>query len=215
MELAYGNTHSALQDARHVLASTPNYDSRLRAALTLALTGYTDDATVIASDLASSNPEHTIINSVLVPIVRAGVEVSRNRPELAVEELRIVAPYELGFIAVLAPIYLRAQAYLMMGSGSQANEEFQRLLDHRGSDPFSPFYAVAPLGLARARAMAGDLAGSLRAYEQFLHEWTAADPDVPILLEARKEYDRLNHQARRRVKLREEKTGSTRKKSAS
>src|SRR5262249_1916268 len=139
MELAYGNIHRAVQDARRVLATNPSYDSRLRAALTLALTGHAGDANGIASELAKSNPEHTLINSVLVPIVRAGIELSRNRPGRAIEELRIVGPYELGFIAVLAPIYLRAQSYLMQGSSIQAVEEFQRLLNHRGSDPFSPF----------------------------------------------------------------------------
>src|SRR5262249_29431353 len=72
MELAYGNIHRAVQDARRVLATNSSYDSRLRAALTLALTGHADDASAIASELGNSNPEHTIINSVLVPTVRAG-----------------------------------------------------------------------------------------------------------------------------------------------
>jgi hypothetical protein len=79
----------------------------------------------------------------------------------------------------------------MLGSGSQAAAEFQRILDHRGSDPFSPFHAVAPLGLARALAMTGDAAGSLRAYERFLAAWAEADGDIPVLLQAREEHARL------------------------
>lgn len=110
---------------------------------------------------------------------------------MAIEELEIVAPYDLGFCVVLASIYLRAQAYLSLRLGLQANCEFQRLLDHRGSEPFSPFCAVAPLGMARARAMSGERAGSLAAYEQFLQSWSEADSDVPVLLEARHEYQRL------------------------
>src|SRR5262249_36377518 len=211
MELAYGNIHRAGQDARRVLATNTSYDSRLRAALTLALTGHADDANAIASELENSNPEHTIINSVLVPIVRAGIELSRERPGRAIEELRIVGPYELGFIAVLAPIYLRAQSYLMQGSSLQATEEFQRLLNHRGSDPFSPFYAVAPLGLAQAQALAGNVVGSLQSYEQFLREWAGADPDIPVLCDARKEYDRLKHGYSREGKLPQAKTGSATK----
>jgi eukaryotic-like serine/threonine-protein kinase len=83
------------------------------------------------------------------------------------------------------------ESYLKLGAGLEAVAEFQRILDHRGSDPFSPFCAVAPLGLARGRAMVGDLTGSLQAYDQFLAAWRSADPDVPVLLDARNEYHRL------------------------
>ena len=193
MDLAYGDTTLASREARRILTRQPSYDPRLRAAMALAATGATEEAEAIASDLARAHPEHTIIVSVLVPMVRAAVELRRRRPERALEWLRIVAPYELGFIAAFGPIHLRGQSYLMLGSGTQAAEEFQRILDNRGVDPFSPYYAVAPVGLARARAMAGDVTGSLRAYEQFLHQWTEADPDIPILLEARQERERLEH----------------------
>jgi len=124
-------------------------------------------------------------------MVRASVELRRRRPERAIQQLDIAAPYELGFVAALGPPCLRSQAYLMEGQGTQAAREFERILDHRGSDPFSTCYALAPLGLARARAMSGDVAGSLGAYEDFLSKWTAADDDVPVLLEARQEYARL------------------------
>ena len=184
MELAYGNTRAALAQARRVLARNPSYEPRLRAALTLAVTGSSAEAGAIATELANSNPDNTFINSVLVPIVRAGVEIGRDRPRQAIEHLRVAAPYEIGFIAALAPIYLRGRAYLMLKSGAQAAQEFQRILDHRGTDPFSPFYAVAQLELARARAMAGDDKGSREAYDRFLTGWGGADPDVPILVEA-------------------------------
>jgi DNA-binding winged helix-turn-helix (wHTH) protein/tetratricopeptide (TPR) repeat protein len=191
MELAYGNVSRASQEAHRILTRKPSYDPKLRAALILAATGSTAEAEAIASDLSRVHPEHTIICSVLVPMVRASVELRQRRPERAIEQLRIAAPYEQGFVAALGPIYLRGQSYLMQGSGTQAAEEFQRILDHRGVDPFSPFYAVAPLGLARARAIAGDATGSRQAYEQFLAQWPDPDPDVPVLLEARKEYARL------------------------
>lgn len=191
MEQVYGYTNRAAQGARRILARKPSYDHNLRAALTLAETGSAAEAEEIAGELARDNPEHTYITSVLVPMVRAAVELRRRRPERAIEHLRVAAPYELGFVAALGPVYLRAQAYLMQRSGLQAAEEFQRILDHRGVDPFSPLYAVAPLGLARARAMAGDAAGSREAYEQFLAQWADADSDIPVLLEARREYARL------------------------
>jgi eukaryotic-like serine/threonine-protein kinase len=191
MELAYGNLSRASQQARRVLARYPSYDPKLRAAVALAATGSTAEAEGIAAELARAHPEHTIINSVLVPLVRARIELRRGRPEQAIQQLRTSSPNEIGFVAALGPTYLRAQSYLMQGSGPEAAGEFQRILDHRGSDPFSAFCAVAPLGLARARAIAGDVAGSLQAYEQFLAGWGEADPDIPVLVEARKEYARL------------------------
>jgi DNA-binding winged helix-turn-helix (wHTH) protein/tetratricopeptide (TPR) repeat protein len=191
MEFAYGNTEQAVELAQEVLARNPSYDPRLRAALILALTGFHREAGTIADELSSANPEHTLINAVLVPIVRAGIELGYKRPEKAIEHLRPAARYELGFIAVLTPIYLRGLSYLMLGSGARAGDEFQKILDRRGTDPFSPFHAVAPLYRARALHMAGDSESSRRAYEQFLAEWTEADHDVPALVEARDEFDRV------------------------
>ena len=191
MELVYGNADRAIELAHRVLARKPGYDSQLRAALTLALSGTTSLAEQIADDLAAANPEHTLINSVLVPIVRAGIAIGRAQPQRAIEHLEVVAPYELGFIAAFAPIYLRGQAYLTLGLARQAAEQFQLILDHRGTDPFSPFHAIAPLALARASAAAGHLDDSVTAYERFLTAWAQADPDLPVLLEARHEYAHL------------------------
>jgi len=191
MEMAYGNAGIAQRSARTVLTRRPSFDKHLRAALALAMTGSPGEAEAIVRELAHGNPEHTIINAVLGPMVRAAVELRRRRPERAIEQLRAAAPYELGFVGALGPLYLRGQAYLMRGEARAAAAEFQRILDHRGVDPFSPFYATAPLGLARARAMAGDEAGSQKAYERFLAAWADADADVPVLLEAREEYRRL------------------------
>jgi DNA-binding winged helix-turn-helix (wHTH) protein/tetratricopeptide (TPR) repeat protein len=195
MELAYGNVSQASQEARRILARKPNYVPRLRAAQVLAATGSTTEAEAIAADLARAHPEHTIITAILVPMVRANVEVRRGRPEHAIQQLEVAAPYEMGFVAALGPASLRAQAYLAGRQGAQAAREYERILDHRGSDPFSPVYALAPLGLARARAMSGDVAGSLRAYQDFLSKWAAADDDIPVLLEGRKEYASLKRRA--------------------
>ena len=187
MELAFGNMDRAVELARRVLERNPGYDSELRAALILALHGAPREAGSVADKLARANPEHTMINSVLVPIVRAGIELGSHRPVAALEHLAVVAPYELGFIAALIPVHLRAHAYLALGNGREAADAFQRVLDRRGTDPFSPFHAVAPLGAARAFAIAGDTPASVHMYERFLTSWRGADADVPVLREARDE----------------------------
>src|SRR5262249_45932307 len=146
----------------------------------LAATGDSSEAEAIAAEIVRTHPEHTMITAILAPMVRAQVELRRRHPGRAVEELRTCAPYELGFVPALGPVYLRAQAHRAQGSGPEAAAEFQRILDHRGTDPFSPYYAVAPLGLARARVMAGDAEGGLAAYQAFLGKWGGADADIPI-----------------------------------
>jgi DNA-binding winged helix-turn-helix (wHTH) protein/tetratricopeptide (TPR) repeat protein len=191
IEMAYGNAAAALEGARRVLARNPSYDPCLRVALTLSACGCDAEAEALVEKLVEQHPEHTIINSILAPIVRAGIALARKEPAQAIEHLEVVAPYELGFAAVLAPIYLRAHSYLMLGSANKAAKEFQRLLDHRGSEPFSPFYAVARLGLARAHATAKNLTTSAEAYRSFLADWVDADLDVPVLIEARQESAQL------------------------
>jgi DNA-binding winged helix-turn-helix (wHTH) protein/tetratricopeptide (TPR) repeat protein len=193
MELVYGNTERANNQARRVLARKPSYDPDLRVALTLAMTGSADDAEAMTDKLTIENPEHTIINSVLAPIARAGIELARQQPRRALEQLAIVAPFEMGFVAALVPLYLRATAYMKLSQIEKAIDEFQRVLAHRGSDPFSPFHPAALVGLAQAQALAGDTLASKQSYERFLADWNEADPDVPLLLAARAEYDRIEN----------------------
>ncbi|HKA56998.1 MAG TPA: protein kinase [Gemmatimonadales bacterium] len=190
-ELVFGNTERARDIARAVLARRPSDEALLVVALTLALTGSPSQAQRIADSIAAAHPQHTVIQSIFVPLVRAGIALSAQRPADALYQLQKTAPYDGGFAAAHAPLYLRGQAYLMNGEASKAASEFQRLLDHRGANPFSPFHAVAPLWLARARVAAGDVAGARQAYERFFESWKDADPDGPVLVHARDEYRRL------------------------
>ncbi|MFN2393964.1 MAG: tol-pal system YbgF family protein, partial [Pyrinomonadaceae bacterium] len=84
------------------------------------------------------------------------------------------------------------QIYLNQQRGTDAAAEFQKILDHRGWQPTSPLYSLAHLGLARAAALTGDTARARQAYQDFFALWKDADPDVPLLQEARQEYEKLN-----------------------
>jgi hypothetical protein len=88
-------------------------------------------------------------------------------------------------------MYPRGQAQLRAQAGGEAAAEFHRILDHRGLVAVSPFYPLAQLGLARAHALAGDLAKSRKAYQDFFALWKDADPDIPILKQAKAEYAKL------------------------
>ena len=103
-------------------------------------------------------------------------------------------PYELGGApngCSYWPNYVRAEAFLLARDGVKAAAEYQRILDHRGIDPTSPMYALARLGLARAYALQGETAKARTAYQDFLANWKDADPDVPVLKEAKAEYAKL------------------------
>jgi tetratricopeptide (TPR) repeat protein len=185
----YGETERAAAVAREALSSAPETgDSvpRFRAVAALALLG-DREAVRMAESAAASHPQSTVAQGVLLPVVRGAFELSRGRGGAAIEHLRAASPYELGTLAVLVPIYLRGQAYLREGQGARARGEFERIQAHRGSDPFSPVCALAPLGAARAWHVEGDPGRSAAAYDAFLALWAQADQDVPVLLQARRE----------------------------
>jgi tetratricopeptide (TPR) repeat protein len=91
----------------------------------------------------------------------------------------------------LYPVYVRGEAYLAAYQGSEAAPEFQKILDHRGIVLNEPIGALAHLQLGRAYAMQGDTAKSRAAYQDFLTLWKDADPDIPILRQAKAEYAKL------------------------
>ena len=110
----------------------------------------------------------------------------------ALEALVPAPPYELGSTGFnLYPVYLRGEAYLAAHQASAAAAEFQKILDHRGVVSNEPIGALAHLGQGRAYAMQGDTAKARAAYQDFLALWKDAEPDIPILKEAKAEYAKL------------------------
>jgi hypothetical protein len=91
----------------------------------------------------------------------------------------------------LYPVYVRGEAYLAAHQGKEAAAEFQKILDHRGIVVNEPIGALAHLQFGRAYAMQGNTAKAKAAYKDFLTLWKDADPDIPILKEAKAEYAKL------------------------
>jgi len=124
-----------------------------------------------------------------VPIIRGAVQLNRNNPAEAIQLLEKAKGYEAA--AEFWPQYLRALAYLRLKSGNEAATEFQKILDNRGQATLSALYPLAHLGLARAATLTGDLSKSRKAYQDFLALWKDADSDLPVLQEAKQEYEKL------------------------
>jgi eukaryotic-like serine/threonine-protein kinase len=160
-------------------------------AMAVAITGDTNRAQTIVDDLGRRFPSDTLLHQVTIPVVRALIELQRKAPEKAIESLQAVVPYELGAAQGLFPNYVRGLAYLQAKRGPEAAAEFQKMLDHRGIQPVLPEHSLAKLGIGRAYALSGDTAKARAAYQDFLALWKDADPDVPLLKEAKAEYERL------------------------
>ena len=157
--------------------------------LALALSGDVGQAQSLAEEMARRNPKNTLTQAVWLPVNRAAIELQHSHPDKAIQLLQSASQYETG--AGFWPIYLRGQAYLRLKRGAEAAAEFQKILNHRGWDPISCLYPLAHLGLARAAELTGDVAGTRKAYQDFFALWRDADADLPILIEAQKEYASL------------------------
>ncbi|MGH9775283.1 MAG: protein kinase domain-containing protein [Candidatus Acidiferrales bacterium] len=189
-EALLGNAAKARERVAAALRLSTGRDVQYAAALALALAGDAVRAQALADDLSKRFPEDTLVQTIYLPTLHAQLALDRKDPSKAVEALRTAAPYELGSTP-LVPVYVRGEACLALHQGHEAASEFQKILDHRGIVANEPVGALAHLGLARAYAIAGDTAKSRAAYNDFFTLWKDADPDIPILKQARAEYANL------------------------
>jgi len=191
-EAEMGNFKAAQDDASTALSRSRARTTLALAGRALSLAGDAREAEAAAQELVRENPLDTIINMVRVPAVRAGIAVNQGNPGKAIELLQTATPYEFGFAAGVQPNYVRGLAYLKLHQGKEAGEEFQKILDHPGVCMLAlPTCRLAHLQLGRARAEAGDASGARTAYQDFFALWKDADPDIPILKEAKAEYAKL------------------------
>jgi eukaryotic-like serine/threonine-protein kinase len=159
------------------------------AASALATCGEFTEAQSIIAELARRSPTDTVLNKILIPLVQARIELQRTNPAQAIQLLETTRPYEGHSLFQIT--YLRGQSYLNQQKGAEAAAEFQKILDNRGAQPTSPIFPLAHLGLARAAVVQGDTAKARKAYEDFFALWKDADTNTPILIEAKKEYEKL------------------------
>jgi eukaryotic-like serine/threonine-protein kinase len=179
---------AARASARTALRMSQMFDVIVSAAWALALAGDDREATTLINDLAKRRSEDTLIQFVWVPGIEALISLNHGDAEHAIQILGPAAQYDR---AILDPMLVRGDAYLQAKRATEAQEEFQRILALKSRFPSDPACSLAQLGLARAYALAGDKARGLAAYENLFALWRDADPDVPILRQAKAEYAKL------------------------
>ena len=150
-----------------------------------------EQAQKLLDEARATYPKNTVINSIVPPIVAAGIEESRGNVSQAIQLFESIRGYEGGMILGIGTIYARGNLYLKQRMGNEAAAEFRKVMDRRGIDMFSCTHILAHLGLGRALAINGDTAGARKAYQDFFALWKDADHDLPVLVEARKEYEAL------------------------
>jgi Flp pilus assembly protein TadD len=196
-EALFGNAAEARQLATAATVESIGQDGQYAAALALAMAGDSSRAGQIVDELAKRFPEDTIVQFNYLPTIRAQLTLNRKDAAKAVEALQASMPCELGiagsttFSINLYPVYVRGEAYLAANRGNDAAIEFQKILAWRGVVVNEPIGALAHLGLARAYLLQSDTVKARAAYQDFFTLWKDADPDIPILRQAKAEYEKL------------------------
>ncbi len=157
-----------------------------RAALALAVAGQEAEADSLIDELHKERPKDTLLNELWLPLIRAAILLQMGKAKEAIEELEITERYEKA--AEFYPQYLRGLAYLQSNNPKNAVKEFDKILNNRGEAPLSSIYPLAQFGKARATKNKAE-------YEKFFELWKEADKDMPALLEAKNEYEKLNTEA--------------------
>jgi serine/threonine protein kinase/Tfp pilus assembly protein PilF len=193
-DAAYGFSSAAREGVSQALRSSGNMGTRLTAARVLAQVGDVAKAQKLVDDLGREFPSDTLLNAVHIPTVSALLNLQRKASAEAISALEPARKYEFGVgpgSANFWPVYVRGLAFLLKQDGAKAAEEFQKILDHRGALAVSILYPLARLNLARTYALQGDTTKARATYQDFFAMWKDADPEIPVLKDAKAEYAEL------------------------
>jgi serine/threonine protein kinase/tetratricopeptide (TPR) repeat protein len=196
-EVELGNAPAARTLVGRAMALAPGRDVKVLSAVVLARAGDVAQAKSIADGLKKSEASNTYLKVYWLPVIEASLALAQQAPDRAVLALEPALPYEYGSVppatsgSPIYPAYLRGLAYLNQKNGNSAAAEFQKFVDHPGLVLNFPLGALARLQLGRAYAAAGDTAKAKAAYQEFFTLWKNADPDIPILKDAKAELGKL------------------------
>jgi tetratricopeptide (TPR) repeat protein len=197
VEALFGNFSEARQTLKDAGGVMTDRDLEGQAAIVWALSGDAAQAQKLAGDLNGRFPEATYIRFGALPAVRGLLAIRGENMQEGIENLRAISTHALirpfsSVIPGMVPAYVSGEVYLAVHQGAEAGAAFQILIDHPGVVGNFPIGALAHLGLGRAYAMQGDTAKARAAYQDFLTLWKDADQDIPILIEAKKEFAALH-----------------------
>jgi len=192
--LGAGDSSAGIRAAHDALAMSDDRSTRGLVLVSFGLGGQAAEFTRLAQENSKKFPEDTAMQAVYLPLGRASLAIAEKHPESAIQILAPVEPYDLGAMVpgfALTSAYIRGLAYLQAKQPAEAQAQFQKILDHPGLAGGHIIYSLSHLGIARSAVFANDTAKARTAYQDFFAAWKDADPDVPILLQAKSEYAKL------------------------
>jgi serine/threonine protein kinase/tetratricopeptide (TPR) repeat protein len=190
----FGDCTAAKNAVRESLVELPSGDNSLFAAYALAQCGEEAASQKLIEGIGKEVPENALVHGLQIPVVTAINRVHRGKAAEAVEVLEKTRPYETGVNLgdpVFWPVYVRGLAYLNMKDGDKAISEFKKILDFPGRAGLSDLSPMAQLGTARGYVLKGDAGKARTAYQDLLAKWKDADADLPVLVQAKTEYAKL------------------------
>jgi eukaryotic-like serine/threonine-protein kinase len=182
------NKNKSVAQATAALALADSPDVAILSAEIAALAGNEGQARHWMEDVNRRRPLDTRFQTMFIPVVQAILFMNHGEVTKAIDVLKAGEPYDKGTTDIH---FVRGRAYLLNHQPAQAAPEFQAVLKLRGAYIGDPLMGLAPLYLARAYAQQNDAAKARAAYQDFLALWKDADPDIPILKEAKTEYAKL------------------------
>src|SRR6185369_11218424 len=186
-----GKCDEAKENVQRALTIFKGRMSMSGGATTLAACGDVSKSQTLMDEVVKEYPKDLPVTMISAPLIKALIEKDRGNLDQAFQYLDSLRRYDLGIIAGLANNYARGLVLLDQKKGAEATVEFKKIQEHRAIDIFSPVHALAQLQLARAAAANGDNTSSKKYYQDFFVAWRDADQDLPVLVEAKKEYEKM------------------------
>jgi len=173
-----GQPFEARNQAERALRISPaNPTIEAFTALVMARTGNIADAEKLSQQAAKSAPLATVIQLVILPVVRAAVEMEQHQPQIAVKNLKAVERFDFCSAMQLSPAYYRGIAEEATGHTADAMTDFQRVLEHRAIAPNSLYVALSMLELAKIAKFAGNANRTAEYSRQLRHIWAGSGKD--------------------------------------
>jgi len=173
------------------LSQTPSVKGIV--ATTFAILRQDQKALALADEIQRARPNDTIAVNVTIPVIRAITALrpaspAQADPAKAIDFLNTAALYARANPGVF---FIRGMADEQAGRYAEAQQDLQKVLDLKSQDGPDPLFAVAQLELGRLFQKQGDTPKARIAYQDLLANWKDADPDLPLLHEAKAEYAKL------------------------
>jgi eukaryotic-like serine/threonine-protein kinase len=189
-----GDVAAGTRAAHDALAISSDRVTQGFAVIALGLGNQAADFARLSQEISKNYPQDSGMQLMYLPLARASLSLAQKHPDAAIQILAPVEQYDLGTFSpgfVLNSAYCRGLAYLQANHPAEAQAQFQKILDHPGLAEGTIITPLSHLGIARAAVLSNDTAKARTAYQDFFAAWKDADPDLPILLQAKSEYAKL------------------------